>query len=318
MIRSTERLDALAAETGFQPQALEKVIRLGEVAADIARHPLLSRALALKGGTALNLLRGAPGRLSVDLDFNYIGQAGRAGMQQARPRVEHALEAIGTGQGYRIQRSRDAHAGRKLYLAYTNASGTADRIEVDLNFLHRTPLGGIATHELWQPPGIDRPVIAIVPMEELIAGKLHAALDRCMPRDLFDVMRLPGLAGEVWETTRMRRIHVALAATLPHPLYDYASDRFDRVNERQVREQLLPMLQVDQPPTADALKADAWRVMAPLVDLSEAEREYIDCVHAGELRPELLFPDDETLVARLHEHPALQWKLDNVKRNRPR
>lgn len=105
----------------------------------------------------------------------------------------------------------------------------------------------------WQPPGIDRPVIAIVPMEELVAGKLHAALDRCMPRDLFDVMRLPGLAGEVWETPRMRRVHVALAATLPHPLYDYASDRFDRVSERQVREQLLPMLQVDQPPTADSL-----------------------------------------------------------------
>ncbi len=44
MIRSAERLDTLAGQTGFQPQALEKVIRLGEVAADIARHPLLSRA----------------------------------------------------------------------------------------------------------------------------------------------------------------------------------------------------------------------------------------------------------------------------------
>ncbi|HUP23190.1 MAG TPA: nucleotidyl transferase AbiEii/AbiGii toxin family protein [Thermoanaerobaculia bacterium] len=30
--------------------------------------------LALKGGTALNLLGGVPPRLSVDLDFNVIGE----------------------------------------------------------------------------------------------------------------------------------------------------------------------------------------------------------------------------------------------------
>jgi predicted nucleotidyltransferase component of viral defense system len=68
---SLERIETLAAGTGFQSQALEKVIRLGELAADIGRHPLLGRVLALKGGTALNLLLGAPARLSVDLDFNY-------------------------------------------------------------------------------------------------------------------------------------------------------------------------------------------------------------------------------------------------------
>jgi len=75
------------------------VIRLGELSADIGRHPLLSRVLALKGGTALNLLLSAPTRLSVDLDFNYVGQADRAGMQQERPQVERALEVIGQGQG---------------------------------------------------------------------------------------------------------------------------------------------------------------------------------------------------------------------------
>jgi hypothetical protein len=40
---------------GFQTAALEKVVRLGELAVDVARHPLLGLALALKGGTALDL-----------------------------------------------------------------------------------------------------------------------------------------------------------------------------------------------------------------------------------------------------------------------
>ena len=90
---SAEYLDELAADTGFRPETLEKVIRLGELAADIGRHPLLSRVLALKGGTALNLMFGAPARLSVDLDFNYIGHEDRAHAQADRPEVERAVTA---------------------------------------------------------------------------------------------------------------------------------------------------------------------------------------------------------------------------------
>lgn len=107
---NAEYLEGLAVETGFRPETLEKLIRLGELAADIERHPLLSRVLALKGDKALNLLFGPPARLSVDLDFNYIGQADRAGMQEERPEVERAIEIVGRGQGYQIQGSRDAHA----------------------------------------------------------------------------------------------------------------------------------------------------------------------------------------------------------------
>ena len=41
---SRQFLERAAAETGFQPVALEKVVRLGEVAADIGRHPFLRGA----------------------------------------------------------------------------------------------------------------------------------------------------------------------------------------------------------------------------------------------------------------------------------
>lgn len=123
---SVEYLQALAAESGFRPETLEKVIRLGEYAADVGRHPLLSRVLALKGGTALNLAFGSPARLSVDLDFNYIGHVDHVRMQEERPQVERAIEIIGRGQGYQIQWSRDAHAGRKMYLTYESAAGTRD------------------------------------------------------------------------------------------------------------------------------------------------------------------------------------------------
>ena len=80
MSPSLEYLERCAAETGFQVTPLEKVVRLGEMAADVARHPFLGSVLALKGGTALNLCFEAPRRLSVDLDFNYIGHVEREKM----------------------------------------------------------------------------------------------------------------------------------------------------------------------------------------------------------------------------------------------
>jgi len=136
-----------------------------------------------------------------------------------------------------------------------------------------------------------------------------------MPRDLFDTIRLPGYAAGKWDTLRLRRIHVALAATLPHPLFEYGQDRFDRVTERAINEQLVPMLHRDEQPVANELKEQAWSVLEPLVTLDDEEREYIDRVQAGELLPELLFPDDEELINRLRRHPALLWKIENVQRH---
>ena len=97
-----EELVRLAAQTGFRAEILEKVLRLAKFLADIGRHPLLSKALALKGGTALNLFLGAPRRLSVDLDFNYIAHLERDRMLQDRPRVEEAVALLGRAHGYAI------------------------------------------------------------------------------------------------------------------------------------------------------------------------------------------------------------------------
>jgi len=45
---SLEFLERCSAETGFQVSALEKVTRIGEMAGNIARDPMLGEVLALK------------------------------------------------------------------------------------------------------------------------------------------------------------------------------------------------------------------------------------------------------------------------------
>jgi predicted nucleotidyltransferase component of viral defense system len=313
MTPSRERLVALAAATGFPADTLEKVIRLGEFAADVARHPLLSRALALKGGTAVNLCFGAPRRLSVDLDFNYVASAERGRMLEDRPAIERAVETIASAQGYRVQRSHGEHAGRKMFLGYLGAHGSADRIEIDLNFLFRIPLAPVVRATLWQPGDLERPAVAVVAPAELTAGKLCALLDRSAPRDLFDTGVLRRLLGPAWRTRRFRRLFVAIAGTLAHPLHRYGQERLTRVTERMVVQQLHPMLVQRDLPSAGQLQRDAWRALGPLLDLDAAEREFTDRLQTGELAPELLFPADKKTAALLREHPALLWKAQNAR-----
>lgn len=306
-------LDGLASDTGFRRETLEKVLRLGELLADVSGHPLLSSALALKGGTALNLCFGSPARLSVDLDFNYIGSVDRSRMLEERPLVERAVQQIASGRGYQIQKSRDEHAGRKYFLTYGSASGSPDRVEVDLNFLHRVPLQPVSARKLWQPGSGDEPIANTVSLEEICGGKLCALLDRSMPRDLYDARRLPEIAGHILESALFRALFIAMAAVLDHPLHAYGRDRLERVTDEDVRSQLHPMLSGDERPAADELQEGAWRVVAPLLSLSEPEREFTDKIQLGELEPELLFPDEPEMVGRLRQHPALLWKTKNAR-----
>jgi hypothetical protein len=209
-----DRINALAAESGFPPEPLEKVIRLGEVAALVAQHPLLSQVLALKGGTALNLFGGPPPRLSVDLDFNYIGALDRQAMLKERPDVERAVEAIARELKYGVQWFRDEHAGRKVFLNYSGASGAGDRIEVDLNFSQRLPLAPLRMIAMWQPGDLHQPKVQLCGLPEIAAGKICAMLDRCKPRDLFDVIRLPSLAAPFWFSMSFKKLVVAFTGML--------------------------------------------------------------------------------------------------------
>jgi len=64
--------------TGFLPETLEKVVRLGELLGLIFQHPYLRSQVLLKGGTALNLMLETPRRLSVDIDLNKAGAANQS------------------------------------------------------------------------------------------------------------------------------------------------------------------------------------------------------------------------------------------------
>ncbi len=315
---SLEYLERCAGETGYQVATLEKVTRLGEIAAAVARHPLLSNALALKGGTALNLCVGdAPTRMSVDLDYNYTAHVGREQMLSDQPQVLAAIEEIARRLGYQVQRGKDAHAGRKMYATYRSVLGTSDRVEVDPVFQYRVPLDGVQEADMWQPGELDRPRVRIVSLLELCVGKLLAFLARTAPRDAWDVARLPTIAAEVLASNRFRGLFIAMSAILDHPVSTYTRERMkQRLSPQVIDSQLIPMLARPNPQKAGELLDRAWNVAAPFVELSPTEAEYVDAIRAGKLRPEILFPDDAETAKIIATHPAVRWKVENVRKHR--
>ena len=315
---SADYLARLSGTTGFRSDTLEKVLRLGRVLDQVGRHPFLGERLALKGGTALNLFFGAEApRLSVDLDFNYVRPVERDEMLREKEEIERALGLVAEGDGYRLQWGAREHAGRKTYLHYRNALGTPDRIEVDVNYLHRVSLQPVLVQEGWTPDP-DFPCRSrLVGLEETLAGKLLALVDRGAPRDLYDAV---GLTENRWphDRARLRRLFVVLSAGLDRPLPTYEMPHRASLSHAELEEALVPVLRGEEHPQRDAMSAVLAPVMTSLVSLSDSEKAYIERIQWGEFQPELVVDDDPELLERVRRHPMLLWKAENGrKRRRP-
>lgn len=312
---SLEYLERCSGQTGYQVGPLEKVTRLGEIAGAVGRHPELRGALALKGGTAINLCSGPPTRMSVDLDFNFVGCADRQGMEQARPGIENSLSEMVRRLGYQVQQSAEAAASRKLYATYRSVLGPNDRIELDINYLWRTPLAGVRSAELWQPGELERPRIPVVSDEELWVGKLLAFLDRTAPRDAWDVSRMPSIAPELPQSQSLRGWFVAMSFILDHPVATYDRTRLNaRLTTDVIESQLHPMLARSDRPDPGELVARAWNVAEPLVTLNPGEAEFVARAQRADLDAKLIFADDAEAARRFETHPQVTWKLQNLRR----
>ncbi len=308
-----------AVKSGFQKDRLEKVIRLTELLESLRSHPFLKSRVALKGGTALNLFVFDVPRLSVDIDLNYIGAADRDAMLKERPQVEQALQAVCGRLGLQIKRLPTDHAGGKWRLSYTTTSGRSAALEIDLNFMLRTPL--------WPPKLADSKTVGsfsakqvpILDLHELAVGKLAALFARNASRDLFDAHRLLQRGG--MDRARLRTGFVVYGGINRR---DWRNVSLDDVNAEsgEVDQQLVPMLRGDVAPTRTDI--DSWtrrlltecRDMLSIVLPSEPhEREFLDRLNGhGEIEPELL-TDDETLQVIIRSHPGLLWKAQNIRKH---
>jgi len=312
MIFSREHLQQLAESTGFQMTSLEKQMHLLHILREIRRHPYLQDQFALKGGTAINVYIQSLPRLSVDIDLNFVGAVAVEEMRAERPRIEKALQRTLKAQGYTVKRIPEEHAGGKWRLQASSAFGGTFALELDINYMYRVPLGAV---QYKSPAVLDedyRVPFPIVSMEELYAGKILALLDRGAARDLYDVFRAV-TERLISSDSLLKPLILFLGIAQRSDWREVTSRAPYEISDTQVEAELIPMLRQEE---SFHLKK-AQEIVAPflqdLLDYSPAAEMCIQqFLDQGELKPEGVIKDPD-MIADLKKHPAIRWKLQNVR-----
>jgi predicted nucleotidyltransferase component of viral defense system len=316
MIPKTELIRE-AETTGFQPESLERVAHLFQILESLRSHPFLKERLALKGGTALNAFVLRVPRLSVDIDLNYIGSGDREVMLSEKPKIEQAMEAVCSRLGILARRMPTEHAGGKWQLSYLSYSGRSMSLEIDLNFLLRTPLWPITVMDSQAIGSFKAERVPVVDIHELAAGKLAALFSRNAGRDLYDVRNL---FAEMSMDQKRLRLGFVVYGGASRTDWRTITLKHIMVNSGDIGTQLVPMLQRNLAPARTEI--DSWskkllkesrELLSDLLPLRTHEMEFLTRLNeAGEIVPELL-TDEAGMGAIIGSHPALLWKAQNVR-----
>lgn len=200
---TADLLAQLSRQSGFDDTAIEKTLRSLLVVDAINQHEALQGEFILYGGTALHMFHGPTERLSVDLDLMYCGGHDLASRERMHGALKSVWQSFGDTQPPRLSLSRDNSLWVTLYTpqaAYRRAP--TDFIRVDVSFQPETLL----YPPQWipsRPQGSYRTqdVLTADPYD-VAAGKLHALLNRCETRDLFDVRLIS--QSPAWDNQRVR------------------------------------------------------------------------------------------------------------------
>lgn len=313
---SRELLLDESQSAGFRPEILEKVLHLIGLLNAFNGHPFLKDRLALKGGTALNLFLFDLPRLSVDIDFNYVGSPDRETMLSERHKIKQAMRAVCGREGLTVRRETEDHAAITFFLRYESVLGQGGDLKVDLNFMFRIPLWSAVKMDSWRIGPYTARGIPLLDIHELAGGKLAALLARRASRDLFDVHAL--LTRKGLDLQRLRLAFVIYGAINRK---DWRSVQASDVHfsKTDLDKELIPLLRKGADGTesstlwAQRLVEGTRTALAFLLPFTQAEKEFLDrLLDYGEIAPACLTRDRQ-VAERIRQHPALEWKALNVR-----
>jgi predicted nucleotidyltransferase component of viral defense system len=320
---SVERLEKLSSDLSFEAATIERVVRLMDVLDRLAKDREICHFFALKGGTALNLFYLGLDRLSVDIDFNYIGAEDREKMLADKAKIAKRLPLLMQSYGYELIRlPRDEHAGEKWRFKYISAYGRPGTIEVDVNYMYRKPFFGTSLMNSVPLAGYTANKIRIVDLREIAAGKIVAMAARSASRDLYDAWRLLHAEGLDWKAVKLATLAIG-AATRDLDWRTASLDGY-RYDINELRGKLLTvvkndMFDKDGSPEAwcERVLAECQEGLAPLFEHDSNEMSFLNTLY-DEGRIDVSSLRGDAAVKKAIEHfPALQWKAHNIRLHNP-
>lgn len=301
----------LTLPTGFSPPVVDKVERLLEVLGALREDPELRDQFVLHGGTALNVFHGDIPRLSVDIDLMFVGELDVDRMRERRPGIDARFRQVMGALGYSVQATNDEHSGRTYRVKYPG-----DNLKVDISYLARVALLDPQMRSCdYADPPTEYPVVQL---EELIAGKVKAMVERDAARDLYDLHRMAQLSPRAFDDPLARALTIrSLCAADPFPFVTdpvVAVSRFRNLG-RDFLDPLIAVLPVNQVPDLEVMLDTVAGWLNPLSRTTEAEKEYMRRLgDNAEYCPELLFASWPKVLDRATADPVMAWKRLNLDR----
>jgi len=263
----------------------------------IARH----QVFALKGGSAINLFYREMPRLSVDIDLTYVRIQDR---ETTLKEMDHTLEHIREDllqnlRGAAVQRI--AGGGNNDTRILVRQGGTSIKIEtspVARGTVHPTELRTACDTVIAKFGFAEMQVLSF---EDLFGGKLHAAVDRQHPRDLFDVKLLYENEGLTDALFRTFLIYVASSGRPPHELIKPSFSCLDEPFAKEFQGMTIT------PVSLDELSEVRTRLAKDLLArLDDNAMRFLLSLHDGS-------PDFGAIgLPRAANLPAVRWKLLNL------
>lgn len=301
-----------AKQYGFVRDTYEKVCRLSQVLAFIGNDDFLSSMLALKGGTAINLMFFNLPRLSVDIDLDLVQNLSKEEMLEVKKLITEKFNTFMNNQGYTYEErnSKNTHALISSVFSYVNTGGVRDKIKIEVNYMLREHILKPEKQMMKEIQGFSVAEILCINPIEIYGAKITALLSRAAARDLYDVnnMLRSGIVSE--KDTELLRKCVIFYKTInsKEPFAGFDTSAVDRITFAKIKADLFPVIssaekKYDLSGTIDFVKEQ----LEKLLQMKPNEKEFVKRYFKKEYHPELLF-DSEEICDRLKFHPMVKWQ----------
>lgn len=305
-----------AKQYGFVRDTYEKVCRLSQVLAFIENDNFLNQALALKGGTAINLMFFNLPRLSVDIDLDFIHNLPREEMIKAKELITEKFHTFMRNQGYTLEEknSKTTHALNSSVFSYMNTGGVKDRIKIEINYMLREHILKPEMRSVKEIQGFSASKILCINPIEIYGAKITALISRGAARDLYDVNSM--LKSQMFSAKDLELLRkcVVFYKTLNSEeafnCFDFSV--IDKITFSKIKADLLPVISSSEkkfalPETITFVKEQ----LEELLQMTPKEIEFVERYFKKDYRPELLFDSGE-ICSRLKSHPMVQWKYSKM------
>jgi predicted nucleotidyltransferase component of viral defense system len=258
---------------------------------------------ALKGGTAINLFYRDLPRLSVDIDLTYLPVKDRneslADIDAALDRIARRIEAALPN----TRAPRIAGGGDGETRILVRQGGIEVKVETSpvTRGVVNEPTRRAVMPAVEDAFGFaEMPIVAF---EDLFGGKLHAALDRQHPRDLYDVKLLYEHEGL---TEALFRTFLVYAASSPRPLHELLRPTLKPLDDAYARE--FEGMTRQAVPMADLVEARARLIADLAARFGDPIGRFLLGLHDAA-------PDFGLIgLPQAAALPAVRWKLLNLER----